>query len=75
MKNHQFETYEHHGVKVAVRSDLKGKHREHCLCFTCQTFKPNTDENCPIAQAVFENCVKYNITTPMWECPRFKAKP
>ena len=67
----KFETYEHHGVNVAVRSDLKGKHTEFCLCYLCENFHPNTEENCPIAQATFENCKKYGITTPMWECPKW----
>jgi hypothetical protein len=31
-------SYEHHGHNVAVRSDLKGKHREHCLCYRCSKF-------------------------------------
>jgi len=63
--------YEHHGTMVAVREDLKGLHREYCLCHSCAKFKPNTPENCEIAQAVFENCVRFHITTPMWECPEY----
>ena len=31
--------YEHHGSNVKVREDLKGKHRDHCLCFRCGGFK------------------------------------
>jgi len=65
--------YEHHGWKVSVRDDLKGKHREHCLCFQCKLFKPGTPENCEKAQATFEHCVKYGTTTPMWECPKVEA--
>ena len=64
--------YEHHGVKVAVRECLKGKHREHCLCFWCAKFSPETDDNCEIAQATYENCVRFNTTTPMWECPEYE---
>ncbi len=67
------ETYKHHGWTVFVDSELKGKHRDHCLCFKCDKFKPNTSENCPIAQATFENCVRYGITTPMYECPEYEA--
>ncbi|GAH89551.1 unnamed protein product, partial [marine sediment metagenome] len=47
-------------------------HREHCLCFTCVLFKPNSPDNCHIAQATFENCVKFDTVTPMWECPEFQ---
>jgi len=66
------EQYEHHGESVYVISELKGQHRKNCLCFNgCLKFKPGEPDNCPIAQAVYENCVKYNITTPMYECPKF----
>jgi hypothetical protein len=66
--------YEHHGTTVSVISDLKGKHREHCLCFSnCEKFKPGTKKNCKIAQAVFDNCVAFGITTPMYECPEYRV--
>ena len=58
--------YEHHGTTVWVASHHKGIHRYVCLCFACEKFKPGTEENCPIAQAVYENCVEHGITTPMW---------
>jgi hypothetical protein len=67
--------YEHHGSEVSVREDLKGKHREHCLCFSCSKFTPeNREENCPIANQVFDTCVKYDLVTPVWECPEFEEK-
>lgn len=67
----KYESYKHHGVIVWVRADLKGKHRDHCLCHSCQGFKPCQPDNCPIAQATFENCVKFSTTTPVFECPSF----
>lgn len=68
-----FETYEHHGATVTVQSELKGKHREHCLCFQgCANFKPGSADNCEIAAAVYKNCVQFDIVTPVWECPRFE---
>lgn len=66
------EKYIHHGAEVFVFSELKGKHREHCLCFQCKFFKPGEPDNCPIAQATFENCVKYNTVTPVYECPVYE---
>ena len=69
-----YERYEHHGVNVVVRSDLKGKHKDFCLCHVCAKFVPNCSENCPIAQATYENCVKHGVTTPMFECPEFQEK-
>ena len=68
------ETYVHHKVKVSVQSHLKGKHRDHCLCFKCSKFKPNTANNCNIARNVFENCIKFSIVTPVYECPEFFEK-
>lgn len=68
----KIEKYNHHGADVSVRSDLKGRHVEHCLCWQgCKHFAPGKPENCEIAQAVYKNCVQFNIVTPMWECPRF----
>jgi len=59
-------------VLVSVQEHLKGRHREHCLCWqNCQFFKPNLLENCEIAQANYELCVEYNIVTPVFECPKF----
>ena len=64
--------YEHHGKDVVVREDLKGKHREHCLCFSCDKLHiGNRLKNCNIANTLFNNCKLYNIVTPVWECPFF----
>ncbi len=65
--------YEHHGKEVSVQPHLKGKHREHNLCFGCANFKPGEEDNCAIAKAVYQNCVEHNIVSPIWECPQFKA--
>lgn len=66
-----YEQYDHHGFNVWVRTDLKGKHRSFCLCFSCDRFKPGTDQNCPIANATYQNCIRYGLTTPVFECPMF----
>jgi len=68
------EKYDHHGTTVSVQSHLKGKHREHCLCFLgCAHFKPNASDNCPLAQELFEYDVRNNMTTPVWECPKYES--
>jgi hypothetical protein len=70
------ERYEHHGAVVAVQSELKGKHREHCLCWSCAEFRPDDPHaNCPIARAVFAVCVEHNLVTPVYECPKYRAAP
>ena len=68
-----FEKYLHHGKQVFVKTENKGKHRENCLCFNCKKLDiKNRDNNCPIANALYENCVKFNVVTPVYECPDFQ---
>ena len=70
-------TYEHHGQKVFVWEGLKGEHRDMCLCYSCGEFgidvngPPVVESKCPIANANYENCVKYNTVQPVMECPKF----
>ena len=68
------EHYNHHGVEVAVQPGLRGKHREHCLCWHCARLKPGQSDNCEVAQALYVHCVKNDLVTPVYECPKFKAK-
>ncbi len=68
------EWYNHHGKRVAVMSDLKGKHRDHCLCYCCKNFKPGTDENCKIAQETYHHNLQYGLVTPIYECSEY-TKP
>ena len=64
--------YVHYGKEVFVQADLKGKHKEHCLCWKCGAFNPeDREKNCPIATLLFSCCVLLNIVTPVWECPNF----
>lgn len=67
--------YMHHGNNVAVFAELRGKHREHCLCHaSCDLFKPGTEDNCPIAQRNFELCTRYGVVTPVYECKEFRCE-
>jgi len=70
----KFIKYVHYGVSVWVNEALKGKHRAHCLCYSCEKFKPELIDNCPIAQGNYEYCVKHDLVVPVWECPKFKEK-
>jgi hypothetical protein len=66
------EQYEHHGKQMWVRSDLKGQHRDHCLCYQCTKFNfEDREANCPIANALFHFDVLADVTTPVWECAEF----
>lgn len=64
--------YIHHGRKVKVDAKLKGKHREHCLCYKCAKFKLNSSDACEIAQMVYSTAVEFGIVTPVYECPQYE---
>jgi hypothetical protein len=68
--------YVHHGTLVSVDTELKGLHREHCLCYKdCKSFnEEDHTKNCEIANAVFKNCVDFGIVTPVWECPKYEEE-
>lgn len=67
--------YEHHGKEVWVDEKLRGKHREHCLCFKCEVFSPGLPEqNCPIANLNYAVCIAHNVTLPVYECPKWEPK-
>lgn len=66
------EKYVHHESEVSVDSDLKGKHRQHCLCFQCDHFKPGQKDNCSIAKQLYHLCVTFSLVTPVYECPEFE---
>ena len=73
----KYEKYDHFnkGIFQWVRSDLKGKHRENCLCFDCQLFYPeDREKNCKVARANYSHCVEFNMVMPVWECPYFVRK-
>lgn len=65
--------YEHHGTLVWVDEELKGKHREHCLCFSCKHFKPGLPEtNCPLANLNYAVCLAHDMVLPVYECPIYQ---
>ncbi len=65
--------YVHHGAYVFVDEDLKGKHREHCLCWRCGQFLPDDHKlNCKLANLNFANCELNNMVLPVYECPDFE---
>ena len=69
------DVYLHHDTAVHVQPHLKGRHREHCLCFSCALFTPdNRAFNCKIANELYALCVEHSVTTPVWECPHFVDK-
>lgn len=68
--------YKHHGKFVYTEQLLKGTHKAHCLCFRCGRFKPEDRwKNCDTANLLYAICVKFNLTTPVFECPDWIAIP
>jgi hypothetical protein len=71
-----FIQYTHHRKLVWVAKDLKGTHREVCLCYDCTKFNPGIPENnCPIANLLYAVALAHNLVTPVFECPEFKEGP
>ena len=68
------EKYEHHGHEVFVNSEHKGKHRQHCLCWQgCAHFRPELGEdNCYIANLLFNFDTQFHMVTPVFECPKYE---
>jgi hypothetical protein len=68
-----FDKYVHHNTPVYVRKDLKGHHREYCLCYHCENLDiEDVEKNCPIANVLYRFNILAGITTPVWECKEFK---
>jgi len=69
----KFEQYDHHGDMMWVRKDLKGTHRDNCLCYECRRFNPDDRQsNCPIANMLYSMCVLAGLVTPVYECKEFE---
>ena len=80
-----YEQYTHHGRRVWVRKDLRGKHRDHCLCWQCKKFTirdlliagetptdRERDDSCPIANMLYRIAFRENLVIPVYECPDFE---
>lgn len=67
--------YIHHDKEVSVFTQMKGLHREYCLCYQCKNFIPeNRQQNCPIANNLFKFDQENGVTTPVWECEEFEPE-
>ena len=70
------EKYQHHDRTVHVVSEVKGKHREHCLCHSCGKFKPGKSDNCVYAQHNYTFCLMPGgpMVVPVYECEDYVRK-
>jgi len=74
--NNEYVRYKHHGQVVWVNKALRGQHRKHCLCHSCEKFKPrDREKNCKIANLLFALDCAFDLVTPVWECPEFEPEP
>ena len=70
-----YEQYEKNGQSVWVRQDLKGRQKEFCMCWDCNSFKPEAaDKGCLIIRDVLALASQKAIVLPVWECPKFQTK-
>ncbi|MBI2047525.1 MAG: hypothetical protein HYT27_00130 [Parcubacteria group bacterium] len=63
-----------HNVPLWENTFMDTLRRKHCLCLNCAKLKPGQPDNCPIAQAGFELCKKYNTAYAMTRCPEWVEK-
>lgn len=70
----KFLKYFHHGEERWVRSDMMGKNKDFCLCYSCAKFKPNTPENCEIASGLHAFIIRNHAMAVMWDCAVFEEK-
>ena len=67
--------FDHHGKEVSAMKHLQGKHKEHCLCWVCNKLTPEDHENnCKIANLLFNVNKVCEITTPVFYCAQFEEK-
>lgn len=60
---------------VWVRSDLKNRQKEFCMCWDCKKFCPQEiNKGCAIVMKVLELASQNKIVLPIWECPDFLDK-
>jgi len=69
----KFKQFYHHRQTWGF-TEYEGRHRQLSLCWSCLWLQPETPDNCPIAQAVFDLDKDHGITTPVLECPEFEQK-
>ena len=65
---------EHHGANVFVNKTTESIRYEECLCLNCGRLKPGESDNCPIAQAFYDICVKENVALMVTRCPVWLVK-
>ena len=65
--------YDRFGHEIYGFEEMKGRNREHCMCYYCHQFHPKEETNCPIAQGLYDYDRQHNVTTPVFECGEFVA--
>lgn len=64
----------HYGHEVYVNPTTESLRRAECLCLNCSNLKPGQPDNCHIAQAFYQVCVKENVALAVTRCPLWKPK-
>lgn len=65
----------HSQREVWVNPTTESLRRTECLCLNCENLKPGQPDNCHIAQAFYQICVRENVALAVTRCPVWKPKP
>jgi hypothetical protein len=64
----------HYGREVWVNPVTESLRPTECLCMNCNNLKPGQPDNCPIAQSLYEICVREGVALAITRCPIWKPK-
>lgn len=64
----------HYGKEAWVNPITELLRKDECLCLNCNNLKPGKLDNCRIAQAFYEVCVRENVALAVTRCPLFEPK-
>lgn len=64
---------EKYGNKVWTNETMDNLRKTECLCLNCANMKPG-DNNCPIANTLYQICLADNVAMAITRCPLWKPK-
>jgi hypothetical protein len=65
----------HYNQAVWTNPTTEPLRRTECLCLNCGLMKPGQLDNCPVAQSLYQICVRENLALVITRCPLWKPKP
>lgn len=65
----------HYRQEVSVNPTTEPMRKEECLCLNCGNLKPGQPDNCLMARAFYEICVRENIALMVTRCLSWRQMP